>query len=636
MTKTADKLAAAVNKATDVLLNRFSSHNKKIKKIVEKPIDKKANGWTKSAQVAQKIGGVGGRVVADTLDLSGVLVLFLSKAFVKMSDTVLFDNKALDFMEKKFSTLKVEKTKSGKDKKIPKFTKENPRVTAYLGWYLMLLSVLGGIGIAKNKDKISDAVRDKIENVKNASRKTKQKEQKETINTFKIDPTLPQDEWMAQVDAIWPYIYMETILSEGFVNEAYADVGETSGYITIGSGYMIGKAKPKGKKDRQLIQERKRFFRKVLGKPYTNGVSVSFDENRMLVRAFYEAYIWPHIKNKFTTPIDAHLFIQLCIGAYNRGSGIYGDTSDGKDICKAINGYLDSTEIVNRFDDLCKRGYRGLEPKYGVAAHRVLGNISDEDVLNSYANSVYGMRANKLWDNGRLKEYPNVASDLVSIVSADISKNGKTYNQLKLNEYLTPDEVMAITNGNLFRDFVLQPHVVAQRASAAEKLNEQGEKLYFDGKYQEAIHKFNQAIREDPRLFIVYSNMAISYYQMGKYERGLEIINNFISMPKFDYASKEIKGYTYFNGALCYEKLGDEAKDITEKLSYYNKAKEYVSKGEGAARTKYKSLRVRLKDKSNEISKSKTSRFNKATETLKTKAKNKATAYEIKNNESRI
>ena len=626
MTKAADKISTATDNATDFMLSRFSGHNKKIKNVVKAPIDKNLSGWGKAARGTGKVIGVGGRVVADTFDISAVVLLFLSKWFVKISDFVLLDNVALDFMEKKYSNRTVKQNKRGKDKVIQKFTKKNSRAAAYITWYLMLLSVIGGVGVVKNKDKIKENVKDKVDNVKNAvHRFLTRKIQNETINTLKIDPTLPQEEWMAQIDAIWPYIYMETILSEGFVNEAYADVGETSGYITIGSGYMIGKATPKGEKDRQLIEERKRFFQKVLGKPYVNGVSVSYEENRMLVRAFYEQFVWPYVKKQFTKPIDAHLFIELGIGMYNRGSGIYKNNYDGAEIRSAVNNERKLADIANMFDDLCKSGNAGLEPKYGIAGNRVLGNIRDSVVLYSFANSVYQMNAKKLWNNGSLKEYPEIEVDLMNVVSADIHKNGKTYKQLKLNEYLRPDEVDKIANGELFRDFVLQPQQTKATESSAEKLNEQGEKLYVDGKYEAAIKKFEQAIKENPKLYIVYSNLVIAYYQLGEYDNGITIVDNTINMPDFSNASKEVKGYTYFNGALCYEKLGDNETDSVKKQYYYNKAKEYATTGENVAKTKYKSLMNRLNKKIQELTKNEKVAFNTGKGRIATKLKQKNT-----------
>lgn len=569
---------------------------------------------------------------------AGVGAASLTQALLWFAEHLTLDNFVTRGGEKAFSKIKVGKNEKGQDKKIPKLVKQNPNLTAIVSWW-MLLSVLTGVGI-KNKDKIVDVVKDKIENVKNILRNPDQNK-RGTIKTLKIDPSLPDDQWMAQIDAIWPYIYMETVLSEGFVNEAYADVGDSGGYMTIGSGYMIGRAKPKGNKDRELIKERKAFFKKVLGKQYTNGVSVSFDENRRLVRAFYETYVWPYMKKQFSAPMDAHLFIELGIGMYNRGSGIYKQGQngkkgyDGEHISQAVNDHMGMNNIVNRFDDLCKSGNAGLEPKYGVAAHRALGNIKDSVVLNSYANSVYGMSSKKLWQDGQLKDYPDVAVDLMGVPSADILKNGKTYSQLRLYEYLSPQEVEIITNGGLFNDFVLQTEQVQTKESVAEKLNEQGEKLYFEGQYEKALEKYWQAIKEDPGFYIVYSNIVIAQYQLGKYDSGLLLVDDVVHMIDFKFAPKEVQGYTYFNGSLCYEKKGDNEENPSKKLEYYNKAMEYATQGETIAETKYKSLKSRLNKKINETQKNKTIAFNMASNRVKINSDKTGVVNNIKNTERR-
>ena len=588
----------------------------KLKKIVKKPIEKDAGGNNKPGAVADKVFGAGAQTVAEAFNLSGALSLWLAECFVNAFDVTFVNNWILRYMKKR---------NAEKDKK-------HPDATAYAIWYLMLVMMLGGAAGIKNKDKIADNVKGKIENVKYAK-----KLKTHNINTIKIDPNLPKDQWLAQIDNIWEYIYMETVLSEGFVNEAYADVGDTGGYMTIGSGYMIGKTKPSGNKDRAIIKERKNFFEKVLGKPYTNGVSVSYEENERLVRAFYETYVWPSMKNSFSTPMDAHLFIELGIGMYNRGQGIYKDKQDGQDIRQSVNDDESLNDIVNRFDDLCKAGNAGLRPKYGVAAHRVLGNISDRDILDSYANSVYQMSSKKLWKDGSLLVYDDVAKDLKNVRTANIQKNGRTYEQKRLREYLSPSAVAVIEKGGLFdNDFVFDNKTPSiKQETSAEKLNELGEKLYDDGDYKGAIKKFELAIRENPNLYIVYSNMAISYYQLGEYNKGLKVIDNFIASSNFNSAPKEVKGYTYFNGALCYEKLGDTETRKSKKIAYYNKAKEYAAKGEAVANTQYKSLNSRIDNKIKEAgSKSKTVAFNNATKQLQEKIINAQFNLD-KNSESR-
>lgn len=501
------------------------------------------------------------------------------------------------------------KTKFGRIvARIRKREKANPTLSAILVYYIMLTMLVGGVKIATNN-------RDNDEN--------KQKQPKDTrreIDTIKIDPTKSQKDWMRQMDAIWPYLYMETILSEGFINEAYADVGDSDGYLTIGSGYMIGKANPKGPTDRKIIKERKDFFKKVLGKPYVNGVSISDSENRILIRVFYEKYVWPYVKKNFTEPIDAHLFIELCIGSFNRGAGIYNNGNSGESIKTAVNEGGSLVQIVNRFDDLCKAGYSGLLPKYGVAAHRVLGNISDEDVLNSLANSVYGISKADTWANGVLKEYDNIAKDLrfVPHSKADVKKNGKTYVQYNVSNYLYEYEIEYIKSGKLFVASILDfQNTPEYHETSAEKLNEQGEELFFSGDYRGAIVKYNAALSKDSNMYIVYSNLVLAYYKLGEYQNGLDIVNVFINSDKFTRASESVRGYTYYNVALCYEKLGDNAKDKQQKLDYYELAKTNAGHGQDIAHTQYSDFMRRINNKIAVCGKYKKLAFNQGIDNIK-------------------
>jgi len=635
MTKVADKLVHGVGKGKKGLVSRMKDHGKNIKDIVKKPINKKLDASDKAAVVAGRTFQVGAQSVAGAVDLTGATLLLVLQGLLKLGDWVLLDNQAIDWLNEKYANRKVKKNKKGKDKKLPKITKKFSHAAAYATYYAMLLGLLGGAYGAYNKDNIKENIKGKIENVKGSLRK-KNRKQATKISDIKLDPSVSAEEWQRQIDAIWPYIYMETVLSEGYVNEAYADVGDNAGYMTIGSGYMLGKTKPAGDLDREIIKERKAFFKKVLGKKYVNGVSISLDENRKLVYNFYKTYVWPDMKNTFKVPMDVHMFIELGLGAYNRGGSIYSkktngeDTRDGAGLRKAVNRNAAAIEIANMFDDLCKSGNGGLEPKYGVAAHRVLGNISDNDILDSYANSVYGLKSSKLWQQGNLKDYPTVAEDLKKVIKPDIVKNGKTYPQYLLTKYLTDEEIETIRAGYVFTDYVFNVENTAPTpATAAEKLNDEGENLYNLGKYADAIGKFEQAIGEDKNLYIAYSNLAISYYQLGEYKKGLDVINKLINRSDFNSVPNDIKGYTYFNGALCYEKMGDNETNAKKKQAYYTKAQEYAKQGERVANTEYKTLNNRLQIKIGKIAQNKNETFKNATD----KVKRKLTDRQNKNNQ---
>jgi tetratricopeptide (TPR) repeat protein len=487
---------------------------------------------------------------------------------------------------------------------IKKQEKSYPTLSAIIAYY-MLLTMLAGAGQVTIDGRF-------FEDLKLKREKHDKKSDKININNLKIDPSCSKEDWLKQMDAIWPYLYMETVLSEGFINEAYADVGDSGGYLTIGSGFMIGKANPRGNKDLAIINERKAFFKKVLGKPYVNGVSVSYEENKILIRAFYEKYVWPYMQKSFTKPMDAHLFIELCLANFNRGSGIYQAGYAGEKIKNAVNSGNSDVDIANRFDDFCKDGFSGLLPKYGVAAHRVLGDVSDENVLNSLANSVYKLDKKQIWNNGQLKEFDTIAQVLMGIKNADVYKNGKTYVQYRVSEYLTPWEIENIKKGALFTDAsdFFTP-VQEKTETTAEILNEEGEALYFSGNYKMAIEKYNSALKQNPDLYVVYSNLSLAYYKLGEYDNALKVVNDFVNSGRFKSTPATVKGYTYYNAALCYEKLGDKESNTKRKLEYYNLAKQNAERGQSVANTTYRGFMKRIDGKISDVgSRSKTVAFN--------------------------
>ena len=224
----------------DRIISKFKARHKYLRGdmgVLEKPHKKlknldPENGWEKV-----------GRIVG----LGGIDIVWFLFCLGKFGLTDVFtDNFVLRKWEKEKQQIKTKDTESEFKKFFKNLQKSHPVVAARLQlWMIYVLLVGLSFGTAK----------------------TVQHGHKIKIDDIKIDPSLSQEEWEKQMDAIWPYLYMETVLSEGFINEAYADVGDAGGYLTIGSGYMIGKANPTTKTDRAIIKERKEFFRQALGKP---------------------------------------------------------------------------------------------------------------------------------------------------------------------------------------------------------------------------------------------------------------------------------------------------------------------------------------------------------------------------------
>ena len=161
--------------------------------------------------------------------------------------------------------------------------------------------------------------------------------------------------------------------------------------------------------------------------------------------------------------------------------------------------------------------------------------------------------------------------------------------------------MQTIEQGDLFVPSIAHFVPVAEHVeTTAEQLNEQGEALYVAENYRGAIEKFNAALSQDADMYIVYSNLALAYYKLGEYQSGLDVINRFMKSDKFKSAPATVKGYTYYNAALCYEKLGDNARNNKQKLEYYELAKQSAEKGQNVANTKYVGFMKRIDGKISE------------------------------------
>ena len=93
--------------------------------------------------------------------------------------------------------------------------------------------------------------------------------------------------------------------------------------------------------------------------------------------------------------------------------------------------------------------------------------------------------------------------------------------------------------------------------------------IYFDGNYKKAITKFKAALDKDPELYIVYSNLSLCYYKMGQYEDGLRVVQGLIESNYLKGMPNDIRGYTYYNAALCRAALGDKSKDAGQRHEHY-------------------------------------------------------------------
>ena len=107
----------------------------------------------------------------------------------------------------------------------------------------------------------------------------------------------------------------------------------------------------------------------------------------------------------------------------------------------------------------------------------------------------------------------------------------------------------------------------------AMKNLQEGNKLFEEGKYEEALKKFQEILKDHPDVFELHINLGNIYYEMGDYEK---------AEKEFNYVIQEAEKHR--------DKLGDEVTDDIIARAYagigncyvkkkdYSKAKEYYEK----------------------------------------------------------
>ena len=110
--------------------------------------------------------------------------------------------------------------------------------------------------------------------------------------------------------------------------------------------------------------------------------------------------------------------------------------------------------------------------------------------------------------------------------------------------------------------------------------NSLGLALFDEGKTEEAIHYYNQALRINPYYTEAYSNRGSAYVKLGQYQRAIEDYNDAIRQ-------KQDSARYYYNRGLAYNNLGQYQRAIEDynqairitpdyANAYYNRGSAYV------------------------------------------------------------
>lgn len=433
MTKAADKIVDLADAGIDKIMFRAGRHFTKLKHIAKQPIEKSGKGRQRVVRVTKKIARVGGRVMADTVDISAVVILKLSQLFVSGFDGFVFDNRILNATQQKYKNQKVAQNKKGNDKVISKFTKKNPRLAAYLTWYLMLLTVIGGAEIGINKDKISDNIKGKFERAQKAVAKEnadenepQEKDEEQTLDIQKLYS--PENESFAKdfVDENWNEIVAGLLEFETYRDKPTVHAKETR--ATYGPGltwvYQNGKQYPctgKYKKiaenfsDEEVWDQVKQhclYRGECLYKLRNelNKYNFSFMTDNQVLGLFFAGYQTPSLladkKVNKGKPNE-----KIMPGIVHRLS------SAGDDTQKIVDSFIAGTEINSKWRS-------GTNKRRWWCAMYYIGKISADDFLALDRDVFSEININVIMKNGHFVYGDDVVDYALNLKNAAKAKNG--------------------------------------------------------------------------------------------------------------------------------------------------------------------------------------------------------------------
>lgn len=403
--------------------------------------------------------------------LSGAALLLAVEYLLRGMNTVFVSNSLLAAMEKKF-----------------KGKKKNPVFTAYASYYLALMVAVAGADLTRDDSLIKGAFKGGKDVKTEKIAEVKEKEEVK-IEDFSINPNLSDQEWNKQMDAIHPYVLAHLFFTEGFIEKTYSDNG-SRGTSTFGIGFTIDDP------------SHKKFAEKHLGRTLTkDNAKITLEEAKKLTSLWLYERIYPKMKMAFNVPMDARMFVSFVVTAYNAGENTFvNDNNSGAPVRDAVNAGMAKDDIadlyVRQYGKIRNTRWGGMPNKYAICAAYMLGDISDDVILNCIGEAPYTIESAlknnpkylQVYDEdtmepGRLLIYDGKGKKALpcGLVRLDnieellmLEQNRITHGtkQLPVCEYINPEDVEIIKQGivKVKDDVVYSPSIdKIAKANAAFK-----------------------------------------------------------------------------------------------------------------------------------------------------------------------
>lgn len=160
-----------------------------------------------------------------------------------------------------------------------------------------------------------------------------------------------------------------------------------------------------------------------------------------------------------------------------------------------------------------------------------------------------------------------------------IGENGEFYDINKFSDGNGRDDVGAFMQRILKDGFQSVPEVTVDQTRLADTLNKQGEKAYHEGKLDEAVSLYLEAIANNPEHGQAYSNLGLAYQKLNRNAEALWANRKAIALASGK-AAATIRASSFYNIARVYEsdsKWAEALENFQSALS--NKQNDAYTKG---------------------------------------------------------
>lgn len=585
--------------------------------------------------------------------------------------------------EKAFSQIKVGKNKQGQDKKFPKFIKQNPNFTAIVTWWMML-ATLTGVGI-KNKDKIADAIKDKIENIKGRFSRSDDEEA-----TEEYEEEFEKGTYGAYFDrlrTITPFVIANLIANEGVrvnsqgMHVVYDDYdghklkpGEKpKGTATIGFGSTMLKdgtrvtsdTKPITNEEayelaRWHLEEGETYFGMYCYDTAFESVDInSVPEALAIADVMYNGFskfIEPDTVNGKANYTLGNRFATLRDSLETKGAGL----SD-EDVLKAFKKYPATNknsfgeawlngkpkkEVANSLGNFL-RGGRGIWMRRWVEAGLLTGELSPDllldcpvDGLSAFLKYKQKDVKNKKTDktafwkedaNGIRFVNKDTYAEFIEWLANPVNEHGQSIAKWKKVRDYMPEYALEACDGKECQlgDKASKKHRVQQKKFERETYVLDYEtayalaiKAYNASDYDSAAKQFEQLVMDNPDNALLYNDLAATYNHLGRYNDAIKQAQEIVQRI----GDKSQYAAAQYNAGFAYEQLGK----LDNALANYK-----LAVANGNSRVKSDVTRVKNKINQRTINKDKAISFNEAAGRVKNKMAKINIVNRNKNGENR-